>query len=351
MRRVIAYLLLLPLLVACTEEPQDKGYTRGYTRDYEANFEAFWSILNEGYCFFDEKLPPSEGTSWSDLKQTYAPQVQRCQSEDQLFDLMVALMSHLKDGHVNLISPFDVGGWNIREGARHCLDSRIRNLYLGAQTRRAGSIYYTPITYNDHTADSIGYMVIPSFSSAISLTHLHAVFTRLAHCQALIIDMRSNGGGLLSNADRLASVLIPSDTVVGYMSTKTGPGHNDFGPLKAIHLSRAAISWQRPTVILIDRGTYSAANSLVAYLKGTTSHILFIGDRTGGGGGLPRSSELPNGWWLRYSSSRMYDAQQHGIEAGIEPHIIQEQTDEATAQQQDALIERAITLLLQQTKQ
>ena len=46
----------------------------------------------------------------------------------------------------------------------------------------------------------------------------------------------------------------------------------------------------------------------------------------------------------------MYDAQRHGIEAGIEPHIIQEQTDEATAQQQDALIERAITILLAATK-
>lgn len=116
-------------------------------------------------------------------------------------------------------------------------------------------------------------MVIPSFSSAISLAHLHAVFTRLAHCRGLIIDMRSNGGGLLSNADRLASVLIPSDTVVGYMSTKTGPGHQDFGPLKEIKLVRAPISWQRPTVILVDRGTYSAANSLVAYVKGqpTTS--------------------------------------------------------------------------------
>ena len=120
--------------------------------------------------------------------------------------------------------------------------------------------------------------------------------------------------------------------------------------LKEIQLARAPISWQRPTVILVDRGTYSAANSLVAYVKGTTRHVLFMGDRTGGGGGLPRSSELPNGWWLRYSSSRMYDAQQQSIEGGIEPHIIQEQTDEATAQQQDALIERAITILLAATK-
>ncbi|WP_418312920.1 S41 family peptidase, partial [Porphyromonas sp.] len=271
-------------------------------------------------------------------------------SEDEFFDLMVELMCHLKDGHVNLFAPFDVGGWDIRKGSRYCLDSRIRNLYLQPHVRRAGSIYYTPITYNGHAADSIGYMVIPSFSSSISLTHLHAVFTRLAHCRGLIIDMRNNGGGLLTNADRLASVLIPSDTVVGYMSTKTGPGHQDFGPLKEIRVSRAPISWQRPTVILVDRGTYSAANSLVAYVKGTTRHVLFMGDRTGGGGGLPRSSELPNGWWLRYSSSRMYDAQRHGIEAGIEPHIIQEQTDEATAQQQDALIERAITILLAATK-
>ena len=340
-------LLLLPLLLmACTQEPKDQQYTK----DFQTNFSALWTILDEGYCFFDDKLPASGDTTWSDLKAIYTPRVAQCQSEDEFFDLMVELMCHLKDGHVNLFAPFDVGGWNIREGARHCLDSRIRNLYLQPHMRRAGSIYYAPITYNGHASDSIGYMVIPSFSSSISLVHLHAVFTRLAHCRGLIIAMRSNGGGLLSNADRLASVLIPSDTIVGYMSTKTGPGHQDFGPLKEIQLARAPISWQRPTVILVDRGTYSAANSLVAYVKGTTRHVLFMGDRTGGGGGLPRSSELPNGWWLRYSSSRMYDAQQQSIEGGIEPHIIQEQTEEATAQQQDALIERAIALLLEGNK-
>ena len=344
--RGIIYTLLSLLFFSCTQAPKEKGYTR----NYQTNFEALWTILDEGYCFFEEKLPTSCDTTWEDLKRIYTPWVQQCKSEDEFFDLMVRLMCHLKDGHVNLFSSFDVGRWDIRHGARHCLDGRIRNLYLGSRARRAGSIYYTPITYNGHTSDSIGYLVIPSFSSSISLVHLHAVLTRLAHCHGLIIDMRSNGGGLLSNADRLASVLIPNDTIVGYMSTKTGPGHSDFGALKEIRLSQAPINWQRPTVILIDRGTYSAANSLVAYVKGTTDHVLFIGDKTGGGGGLPRSSELPNGWWLRYSSSRMYDAQRHSIEAGIEPHIIQEQTAEATALERDVLIERAIEQLRQSAK-
>ena len=58
-------LLLLPLLLACTQEPEEQLYTR----DYQTNFTALWTILDEGYCFFDDKLPAAGDTTWSDLKE------------------------------------------------------------------------------------------------------------------------------------------------------------------------------------------------------------------------------------------------------------------------------------------
>ena len=92
-------LLLLPLLlIACTQEPKEQQYTK----DYQTNFSALWTILDEGYCFFDDKLPASGDTTWSDLKAIYTPRVAQCQSEDEFFDLMVELMCHLKDGHVTV---------------------------------------------------------------------------------------------------------------------------------------------------------------------------------------------------------------------------------------------------------
>jgi C-terminal processing protease CtpA/Prc len=44
-----------------------------------------------------------------------------------------------------------------------------------------------------------------------------------------------------------------------------------------------------------------------------------IGDKTGGGAGMPFSSELPNGWGVRFSACPMYDSQHNSTEFGIEP--------------------------------
>jgi C-terminal processing protease CtpA/Prc len=46
-----------------------------------------------------------------------------------------------------------------------------------------------------------------------------------------------------------------------------------------------------------------------------------IGDITGGGGGLPLSTELPNGWTLRFSACPTFTKEMKPIEAGISPDI------------------------------
>jgi C-terminal processing protease CtpA/Prc len=50
-------------------------------------------------------------------------------------------------------------------------------------------------------------------------------------------------------------------------------------------------------------------------------NAVLIGDRTGGGAGLPFTSELPNGWGVRFSASPHLDAEKNHIEFGIEPDI------------------------------
>ena len=48
-------------------------------------------------------------------------------------------------------------------------------------------------------------------------------------------------------------------------------------------------------------------------------NVTLVGDKTGGGSGLPFSSELPNGWGVRFSASPHLDAQKQHIEFGIDP--------------------------------
>jgi C-terminal processing protease CtpA/Prc len=72
------------------------------------------------------------------------------------------------------------------------------------------------------------------------------------------------------------------------------------------------------------------------------AHI--IGGTSGGGGGMPMSYEMPNGWMVRLSSVRMYDRDKKDIENGIEPDI----PITMTSSDQDDIIEQAIlTIRLQ----
>ena len=72
-----------------------------------------------------------------------------------------------------------------------------------------------------------------------------------------------------------------------------------------------------------------------------------LGDKTGGGAGLPFSSTLPNGWTVRFSVCPMYDSQRQSTEFGIEPDYAVNQSDEDFARGKDTLIEFARKLLVE----
>lgn len=70
--------------------------------------------------------------------------------------------------------------------------------------------------------------------------------------------------------------------------------------------------------------------------------VTIMGDITGGGGGLPMSSELPNGWGVRYSSTQTLDFDGNHIEHGIAPDYFVSLKPEDVARGEDTLIESAI---------
>ena len=69
--------------------------------------------------------------------------------------------------------------------------------------------------------------------------------------------------------------------------------------------------------------------------------VTIMGDYTGGGSGLPFSSEIPIGWSVRFSASPSYDAQKQQIEFGIAPDIPCSSDAENAAQGIDSMIEEA----------
>ena len=122
MKRVLSFFFLSLLALSCTT----KGH---YTSSPRANYRALWEVLDKGYCYFDEKLP--QDSSWYDMYNKYLPLIANDMGQDSLFDVMGMLLSELKDGHVNIIAPFDVSRYSRwRSDYPPHLDASIRSRYL-----------------------------------------------------------------------------------------------------------------------------------------------------------------------------------------------------------------------------
>lgn len=332
------FLLPLSLLVACS--------TKGdYDSSPETNYRALWKILDEGYCYFDEKLPPD--STWAMMYDKHFRKIKPEMTNDELFDTMRDLLSELKDGHVTLYSAFDVGWWsNWRTKYPSNLDQAIRYRYLGDDSRMAGSLLYNKIIYNNHEKDRVGLIIYNSFMSPIASGNISSVFLRFKECRGIIIDARGNGGGNLHYAELLASHFAEKRTLVGYMRYKTGPGHRDFSHRQPMHIDtvKQGIKWFRPIVVLTNRGMYSAANDFSMFMK-ELPYATLVGDTTGGGGGLPRSSELPNSWKVRYSGSITTDINDGHVEFGVAPDIVVSLRPEDVEKGEDTLMEEAIRVI------
>ncbi|MCQ2348474.1 MAG: S41 family peptidase [Paludibacteraceae bacterium] len=329
MRKSLTYsLLLLLLITACTHrfEGVEDNTPVG-------NMECLWQTLDQKYCFFDEKE-----VSWQSVHDAYLPSVQCIPTDDYLtlFDTLASMVNTLNDGHVNLYSSFDVSSCSTwYEGyATNFNWSAIKSYYIPSY-RVAGGAYYAILPN-----DSIGYMYVPDFETPVSSNNMAYILRSFLPCRGLIVDVRNNGGGDLSYAYQLAATFFSDDQVIGYWQHKNGVGHDDFSSLEEQHLHKKDMpsSWFRPVVVLCNRHTYSAANFFVSMMR-YSDYSAIIGGVSGGGGGMPLSYELPNGWLLRFSSVRMFDRDKQSIEGGITPNYL---VDDDPQTPQDEIIEAAI---------
>ena len=302
MRQLLHNLLMaasiLLTLNACIDEDEFDDTPNG-------NFEALWKIIDEHYCFFEYKQ-----VDWNAIHDKYQRQLAGNVSDDQLFEVLGNMLAELRDGHVNLYSPFDVARyWTWHEAYPSNYSDSLITHYLGTHYRMASGMKY------------------------------------LSSCQGLIIDVRDNGGGLLTSAEELAARFTNEEITVGYMQHKTGRGHNDFSSMEVQTLKPGrGLRWQKSVVVLTNRGVYSAANEFVKYMR-CCPNTITVGDRTGGGAGLPFSSELPNGWIVRFSACPMYDAQGNSTEFGIDPDCNIQLTESDRLSDRDTIIEFARQLI------
>jgi carboxyl-terminal processing protease len=121
-------------------------------------------------------------------------------------------------------------------------------------------------------------------SGAAVRAQVEKVLHQGAH--GLILDLRDNGGGLLQEAVNVASIFIPDGTIV---STR---GRSQ--PSQVYTAKGGAISNRIPLVVLVDRGTASAAEIVTGALK-DRKRATVVGTRTYGKGVFQEIQQLSNG--------------------------------------------------------
>lgn len=315
-------------LTSCVSEEE-------YADTPQGNFEALWHIIDEHYCFFDYKNH-EYGLDWDEVYTRYARQFDSQMTSRQQFEVFTNMLSELRDGHVNLYTSFDLGRyWSWYEDYPSNFSAELIDQYLGTDYQIAVGMRYRVLD------DNIGYLRCRTFSNEFGEGNLDQILLYLAPCRGLIIDLRDNGGGQLTSAEQLAARFTNEETLVGYMQHKTGRGHNDFSKMEEQVIKPSkGIRWQKPVCVLTNRSVFSAANEFVKYMK-CFPQTTIIGDHTGGGAGMPFSSELPCGWAIRFSACPMFDRNRQSTEFGIDPDISVSLSEGDSRQGIDTLIETA----------
>jgi len=306
-----------------------------YSNDPHGNFEALWKIMDEHYCFFEYKE-----IDWNKIHSEYSQRIDNSMSDESLFMVLNEMLQELKDGHVNLSTPFDIGRyWKWFENYPRNFSANIIDNYFGSNYAISSGIRYKILE------DNIGYMYYGDFSTELGDANLDYIINKLSICDGIIIDVRDNGGGILTNAEKLASRFVNEKTLIGYIQHKTGKGHNDFSrPYPRYNEPSTRLRYQKPVIVLTNRSCFSATNDFVNAMR-YCPNVTLLGDKTGGGSGLPFNSEMPNGWSIRFSACPIFDANMQQIESGIEPNIYVDLSEQDMKEGKDTMIETARNLL------
>lgn len=172
------------------------------------------------------------------------------------------------------------------------------------------------VTSRVETVDGrkLGYVRLATFSEGA-----HAVLREAVEkverqgAEGLVLDLRSNGGGLLQEAVLTASIFLPEGQVVVSTDSRT-QGHTVY---KAVGGNLP----ERPVVVLVDRNTASAAEILTAALADDADAPV-VGTRSFGKGVFQQEVGLSNGGALKLTIGEYFTPDGTNLAGkGIRPDV------------------------------
>lgn len=166
-----------------------------------------------------------------------------------------------------------------------------------------------------------------------SLPSLDKILKEFENKEAIIIDIRFNGGGTDIFSRKVAGRFTEEPYLGYYKQEKNGKAHNEFSELEPYYVKpRGRVKFLKPIILLTNDVTASAADVLALIMK-ENPQVTIVGENSNGSFSdrypylFPK--RLPNGWKVhlsnqRYFSTEMINYEGKGVPVNIEVLNMQE---------------------------
>ena len=319
MKKLIYILFVLTTLSSCEKVFFDDELS---TSDPYVQFDYLWEQVDRRYSFFDVK-----DIDWDAEYTKYRAQISSNMTDEELFSVLGNMLSELRDDHTNLSSTFNVSFFGLRYDKPDNYESRVViDHYIGSEFFVSGPFQHNFINTSQTGGASIGYIRFSAFTGTVDDVNLDFMLNKYENTVGLIVDLRENGGGAVTDVFSILERFIDTKTVVYKSRIRNGEGRDDFSELEeAVAEPNGGPRYtSQPVVFLVDRGTYSAG-SFTSLSTKAIPNITLMGDTTGGGLGLPNGGQLPNGWDYRFSVTQAMTVDQADrLEAGLVDEVNEE---------------------------
>lgn len=208
-------------------------------------------------------------------------------------------------------------------------------------TRDDITVPSTEFEIKEYEGKRIGYIALNRFGDTTTQEVEEELLEFMAEdIDALIFDVRYNGGGYLDKAIDLSSMFLSSGKVVSVARREGEPTHH--------YVTGRPIAEDIPLVILINEGSASASEILAGALQ-DHSRATVIGKKSFGKGTVQEVFDLPGGTSIRITTARWLTPNGKDLgKEGVMPDIEVERTLEQAQAGEDPQLDAALELLIEQ---
>ena len=186
--------------------------------------------------------------------------------------------------------------------------------------------------------EDMQYIRLSSFISKNAAVEIEEILNNCGDKKGIIIDLRSNPGGLLTNAIYISDMLLKGGAIVSTV---------DRDRYKMTTRAKYNQVTNKPVVVLINKGSASASEILSGALK-DNHRATIVGEQSFGKGLVQEINKLPDEAGMNITIQRYLTPSGQDInKKGISPDVVIELTEENVKAKDDVQLKKAIEVLEQ----